>query len=145
MRGDKKAYDDIVMENPEFETYYRAQNLLKDEEEFTRFMETLRLTLPSAFRISSVCTGQMETMRHLLKGNLIEELYRNMGAVEVDPNKGHQVLPDDFSFAPIPWYPNELAWTFNISKIQIRKIPILARLHKFLISETDTVSCDYEL
>lgn len=140
MRGEKKSYEDIVMENAEFETYYRAQNLFKNEKEFSLFMECLKQSLPSAFRISSFCTGQLETMRHSLKGNFIEEMYRNMGAVEINPDKGQKALPDDFSFAPIPWYPNELAWTFNISKIEIRKTPILAKLHKFLVSETHTVS-----
>lgn len=37
---------------------------------------------------------------------------------------------------PVPWYPDELAWTMTTSKTVIRKSPPFAKFQKFLVSET---------
>lgn len=38
--------------------------------------------------------------------------------------------------APVPWYPDELAWSMTTSKTVIRKSPPFAKFQKFLVSET---------
>ncbi|KAJ7187584.1 hypothetical protein O6H91_Y535100 [Diphasiastrum complanatum] len=37
----------------------------------------------------------------------------------------------------LPWYPDKLAWSFNFSRMQLRKMPILTRIHDFLKQENE--------
>ncbi|KAG0566732.1 hypothetical protein KC19_7G083400 [Ceratodon purpureus] len=37
----------------------------------------------------------------------------------------------------LPWYPDHLAWHLNYSRMQIRKMPILERIHEFLKLENE--------
>lgn len=129
----KQNYEDIVRKNESFEFYYKQQNIVDNESEWEEFLKILSEPLPSAFRISSYCNGQAEKMRDIIQND-----YINCIDVE-DMNDDTKNL----NIAPILWYPNKLAWTINLSKIQIRKSPALKKLHNFLISETEIVSNDF--
>jgi hypothetical protein len=41
----------------------------------------------------------------------------------------------------IPWYPDGLAWQFNVPKKVLRKSPEFKKFHSFLVFETEVVSC----
>lgn len=38
---------------------------------------------------------------------------------------------------PMPWYPESLAWHMNFSRAQLRKLPMLAKLHEFIKKENE--------
>ena len=48
--------------------------------------------------------------------------------------------PDDAVLQPpkpLPWYPDNLAWHFDFSKSQLRKMPVLEAIHELLKREND--------
>jgi hypothetical protein len=54
------------------------------------------------------------------------------------------VVFEDQSIPPpvqIPWYPDGLAWQFNVPKKVLRKSPEFKKFHSFLVFETEVVSC----
>lgn len=123
--GGPPLYTEIDRSNEAFEKYYKAQQIVP-EEEWEEFMSALRRGLPVAFRI----TGFLPESKHLLK--IIKSQYfadlLNVGGDEEKVGK-----PSNLT-----WYPDELAWQLDLSRIMIRKSEAYARLHSFLISETDT-------
>ncbi|KAF9226412.1 S-adenosyl-L-methionine-dependent methyltransferase [Gyrodon lividus] len=112
------------MNNERFTAYYRAQNIISDDE-WESFMESLRRPLPTTFRI----TGSRE-IAHTL-GNTIKETYV--------PLLDNIIFEDEVIPPPaqIPWYPEGLAWQFNVSKKVLRKSPEFKKFHSFLVHETD--------
>ena len=77
--GKRGQYKQIVMENADFENYYKGQNIIPDPEEFKEFMEALRRTLPVTFRITgsrSHCEELRDSMirNHFSKFNSQEEI-----------------------------------------------------------------------
>jgi len=120
--GKRGQYKQIVMENENFENYYKGQNIIPDPEEFQQFMDTLRKQLPVTFRITgsrSHCEELRDSMikNHFSKFNNNEE----MGS-----------KPE-----PIKWYPNGLGWQIPTSRTELRKSAETAAFHKFLVSETE--------
>ncbi len=59
------------------------------------------------------------------------EYFPSVEEIKVD---GERVEPP----AEIPWYPNGLAFQYQASRQEMRKSEALARLHSFLVSETET-------
>ena len=55
-----------------------------------------------------------------------------------DDEEAVRVVPPQ----PLPWYPDQLAWTMPMSKKHLRKSPALSQFHQFLISETEQVRRD---
>uniref|UniRef100_A0A0K8RH15 Putative trna cytosine-5-methylase n=1 Tax=Ixodes ricinus TaxID=34613 RepID=A0A0K8RH15_IXORI len=125
--GDVPLYTDIVKSNEAFEAYYKAQNIVP-EEEWDDFMKALRRGLPAAFRI----TGFLPESRHLLSV-IKSQYFTNLLNVGGDEEKTGKPIN-------LPWYPGELAWQLDLSRVMIRKSEAYSRLHSFLISETETVS-----
>ncbi|KPM08675.1 tRNA (cytosine(34)-C(5))-methyltransferase-like protein [Sarcoptes scabiei] len=126
-RRSQKCYNDIKRENSDFEFYYRKQNIVKNEKEWEKFLDTLLKPLPASFRISSFCRGQAQKIRDIIQGDYIQKCFLE-----------NEELSKELNMIPIPWYPNKLAWTMNYSKIEIRKSTSLNKFHRFLISETET-------
>lgn len=56
---------------------------------------------------------------------------------EVNQETGLRQRPTHAALEPLCWYPNHLAWQMNITRLDLRKSPILQQLHKFLMAETD--------
>lgn len=64
-RTENTTYQEVVRENSQMEAYYKAQNIVSDEE-WPTFWEHLKVTLPTTFRI----TG---TRRYFVVGCYREE------------------------------------------------------------------------
>ncbi|KAH7904979.1 S-adenosyl-L-methionine-dependent methyltransferase [Hygrophoropsis aurantiaca] len=112
------------MNNERFTAYYKAQNIIPDED-WDHFMNALRLPLPTTFRVA----GSRETA-HVLN-NAIEETY--VPLLSGAEFEGEQVPPP----SQLPWYPEGLAWQFNVSKKVLRKSVEFKKFHSFLVFETE--------
>lgn len=95
------------------------------EEEWEEFLQTLRKPLPAAFRINS--SGQFfQDIRSQLESDFMKSLeaeFSNENEVE--------------AIRPLPWYPENLAWHLNFSRMQLRKNQTLERFHEFLKQENE--------
>ncbi|THG99492.1 hypothetical protein EW026_g2871 [Hermanssonia centrifuga] len=112
------------MNNERFEKYYKAQNILP-EDEWDQFLESLRAPLPTTFRVA----GSRQTAR-LLNDTIKETHVPHLAGVVFE---GEAVSPP----TQISWYPEGLAWQFNVSKKVLRKSPEFKKFHNFLVFETE--------
>ena len=119
-----KGWDEIVKENQNFETYYKAQGIVP-EQDWDKFMTTLRSPLAASFRITSYFCGQAAALRKMMES----DEFRGLFSVSADTQK--EVL------ACLKWYPNRLAYQLNCSRLDIKKSAELQRLHNFMLSETE--------
>ncbi|KAF7335998.1 S-adenosyl-L-methionine-dependent methyltransferase [Mycena sanguinolenta] len=95
------------MHNDRFTTYYQSQKILPDGE-WDVFMETAQ-SLNATLRDTHVPT---------------------LSNVEFE---GQSIPPP----VQIPWYPDGLAWQFNVPKKVLRKQPEFKGFHSFLVFETE--------
>ena len=128
------GYDKYVMENKQFEEYYKRQlSCIEGDVEFDEFMAALRTDLPSSFRVS----GSREI------GNEIKDLLKNRYFPEnVAKNQNDELVTDAVESkvnapVPIPFYPDGFAWQYSASRAEIRKSPSFSKFHKFLVAETE--------
>ncbi|KAI8990721.1 cytosine-5--methyltransferase [Trametes punicea] len=128
--GDDPAWarTDVIerehMRNERFEKYYKAQNILPDSE-WDAFLESMKDPLPTTFRVA----GSRQAAR-LLNDTIKDVHVPHLGGVVFE---GETVLPPQ----QIPWYPEGLAWQFNVSKKVLRKSPEFKKFHSFLVFETE--------
>lgn len=88
-------------------------------------MSLLRKPLPAAFRINS--SGQFfQDIRLQLENDFMKSL-------EAEANNDNETEP----IRPLPWYPDNLAWHLNFSRMQLRKNQALERFHEFLKQENE--------
>ncbi|CAN0859746.1 RNA cytosine C(5)-methyltransferase NSUN2 [Linum grandiflorum] len=122
--AEKHSWQPFATQNAAFDDYYKEQGIVSPEELDT-FMEVLRSPLPAAFRINS--SSQFSTDIRLQLENDFMKTLRAEGAdgVEVEVVK------------PLPWYPDNLAWHSNFSRMQLRKNQTLERFHEFLKLENE--------
>ncbi|XP_022739320.1 tRNA (cytosine(34)-C(5))-methyltransferase-like [Durio zibethinus] len=119
-----QAWQPFATQNPSFDEYYKEQGIVSPEE-WDAFMEMLRKPLPAAFRINS--TSQFcEDIRSQLENDFMKSL-------QAEAIEGGDLEP----IKPLPWYPDNLAWQSNFSRMQIRKNQTLERFHEFLKLETE--------
>ena len=122
----------IIKDNPNLVKFYKSQSILS-EHEFDDFMEGLRTTLPASFRINTFDYGQARSLRQLVQGSEFQEFLKNAGASqETNPTKISSAVLE-----PLPWYPRKLGWQMNVTRNDLKKSPILRKLHKFIMAETD--------
>ncbi|KAI0342424.1 S-adenosyl-L-methionine-dependent methyltransferase [Trametopsis cervina] len=112
------------MYNEKFEKYYKAQNILP-EDEWEQFMESMRQPLPTTFRV----TGSRQTAKLLNEMIRDDHVPQLSGAIF----EGETVAPP----TQISWYPEGLAWQFNVEKKVLRKSPEFKKFHNFLVFETE--------
>ncbi|XP_012469817.2 uncharacterized protein LOC105787805 isoform X1 [Gossypium raimondii] len=118
------AWQPFATQNPSFDEYYREQGIVSPEE-WDAFMEMLRKPLPAAFRINA--TSQFcEDIRSQLENDFMKSL-------QAEAIEGGDLEP----IKPLPWYPDNLAWQSNFSRMQLRKNQTLERFHEFLKLETE--------
>lgn len=113
------------MHNEAMESYYRAQNILP-EDEFEAHLEAFRQPLPTTFRI----TGSREsakTMRDYMQRTFIP--YLTGKSFEGKPLNPPEV---------IEWYPDQLAYQLDIPKQAIRRNLDFQSFQKFLVMESDS-------
>ncbi|KAK8474643.1 hypothetical protein V6N12_038446 [Hibiscus sabdariffa] len=114
----------FATQNPSFDEYYKEQGIVSPDE-WDSFMEVLRKPLPAAFRINS--TSQFcEDIRSQLENDFMKSL-------QAEAAEGGDLEP----IKPLAWYPDNLAWQSNFSRMQIRKNQTLERFHEFLKLETE--------
>ncbi|KNZ76958.1 Putative tRNA (cytosine-5-)-methyltransferase C23C4.17 [Termitomyces sp. J132] len=110
------------MDNERFRTYYQAQNLVP-EEEWETFYDALKQHLPTTFRVAG-------------SRQVANTLNRTIQDVHV-PALSDVIFEDQRIPPPvqIPWYPDGLAWNFNVPKKILRKSPeFIVRFYAFLYS-----------
>lgn len=92
-------------------------------EEWPVFMQALQDPLPTTFRVH---TGPIAAdVQRRLKEEFVPML---------------ESLPDvDVVPKPLAWYPDGLAWHFNISKKDLRKTPAMKKFHEYITVQNDKV------
>lgn len=96
-----------VMENPGFLSYYTAQ-LQLSETDMAKFMHSLRLPLPVAFRFTGSRSYAHE-LKEFMKKDLFPTLNVEVDGVMMEVPKG------------VEWYPDELCWVFDCPRQLLRK------------------------
>ncbi|KAF9561390.1 cytosine-5--methyltransferase [Agrocybe pediades] len=112
------------MQNERLFAYYKAQNIVP-EEEWDQFVDTLRQHLPTTFRVA----GSRQTAQTL--NSTIKDVH--VPSLSNVVFEGQKIPPP----VQIPWYPDGLAWHFNVPKKVLRKSPEFKKFHSFLVFETE--------
>ncbi|KAJ7442499.1 S-adenosyl-L-methionine-dependent methyltransferase [Mycena galericulata] len=113
-----------AMNNERFATYYRTQKIVPDDE-WEPLLESLRTPLPTTFRVA----GSRQTAESL-NATLRDTHVPTLSNVVFE----EQPVPPPVQ---IPWYPDGLAWQFNVPKKVLRKSPEFKEFHSFLVFETE--------
>ncbi|XP_057492702.1 uncharacterized protein LOC130778213 isoform X1 [Actinidia eriantha] len=117
-------WEPFATQNPSFDEYYKEQGIVSPEE-WDAFMEVLRRPLPAAFRINS--SSQF-------CGDIRSQLENDfMKCLQAEAADGSEVD----GVGPLLWYPENLAWQSNFSRMQLRKNQTLERFHEFLKLENE--------
>lgn len=107
-------------ENESFNTYYRAQKIVP-EEEFATFVSKLIEPLPTTFRVNQMLPTAASAAQKLqsLAPFVLED-----GTVIEPPRR-------------LPWYPGGTAWHVSSPKSEFRKHAAFKAFHQWLVSETE--------
>ncbi|PBK71008.1 S-adenosyl-L-methionine-dependent methyltransferase [Armillaria solidipes] len=116
--------DKSDMKNERFFAYYKAQKIVPDDE-WDLFVDTLRQHLPTTFRVA----GSRETAHTL--NSMVKDLH--VPTLSNVTFEGQSIPPP----VQIPWYPEGLAWQFNVPKKVLRKSSEFKKFHSFLVGETE--------
>ncbi|KAJ6590417.1 cytosine-5--methyltransferase [Mycena vulgaris] len=116
--------DKTDMNNPRFATYYQTQNIVPADQ-WEPFLDALRTPLPTTFRVA----GSRQTAQSL-NATLRDTHVPTLSNVVFE----EQSIPPPVQ---IPWYPDGLAWQFNVPKKVLRKSPEFKGFHSFLVFETE--------
>ncbi|CAM0951796.1 unnamed protein product [Alopecurus aequalis] len=122
--GEGNGWQPFATENPAFEDYYKGQQIVP-EEEWDAFMSMLRKPLPAAFRINASCQFYQDIQSQL------ENDFRKSLETEVSDEHEKEAI------RPLPWYPGNLAWHLNFSRMQLRRNQALESFHEFLKQENE--------
>ena len=117
-------YVETFVENLDFEEYYKELNILNPQD-FQSFMEYLRTPLPVSFRITGSKKHALQ-----LRDYMKEKMFPNLNGLMVD----EKAIPIPKS---LDWYPDELAFVFDIGRGELKKCAAAAEFHKFLVAETE--------
>ncbi|CAN6218030.1 unnamed protein product [Urochloa humidicola] len=123
-REGNPSWQPFATENPAFEEYYKEQQIIP-EEEWDGFMSMLRKPLPATFRINASCQFFQDICSQL------ENDFRKSLETEVSDDHEEEAI------RPLPWYPGNLAWHLNFSRMQLRRNQALESFHEFLKRENE--------
>jgi len=135
-----------VRENKDFETYYKSQKIVP-ENEWDDFYSTLKENLPVAFRLTGNTTKALALLR-ILKEDYFAPL-KDVSAFNAELAKRNALLPEGAEAEEpvkplepkcLEWYPENLGYQLNLSRRDIRRCEPYWRLHQCLISETEAGS-----
>ncbi|TPX45291.1 hypothetical protein SeLEV6574_g03949 [Synchytrium endobioticum] len=141
----RPQYTDRSHQNAAFEEYYKAQGLVPADE-WDRFINALRTSLPSTFRFIDrpEAKDSREWMIReyfdIFKQAAIDEqaVVDNDATEAADSSTTNGDTPEHFMPpTPIPWYPKNLAWRMEIPRRVLRKHDSLEKFHKWLVSENE--------
>ncbi|KAK4046359.1 hypothetical protein OIV83_006140 [Microbotryomycetes sp. JL201] len=114
-----ERWADPELKSEKFEAYYKAQNIVPDEE-WEQLMATLREPLPTTFRI----TGSRE--QQMIKDVFVPYLTGiEYEGVPLEAPK------------PLEWYPQGFAWSLKAPRQAIRKQEAFKRFQHFLVHEAE--------
>ncbi|PWA02302.1 hypothetical protein BB558_001571 [Smittium angustum] len=116
--------EDALKQNENFETYYKAQKIVP-EEEWDSLISHLKRSLPTSFRVTGTRI-QAEDLVTQIKRDFIPFI-QNIEFDGVTYEPPHE----------IPWYPDGLGWSFEVPKIALKKSVHLNKFHKFLVTESE--------
>ena len=123
--GDRrKTWNEVQLENKNFDAFYQAMNFVEDGEEWDSFIQHLRNPLPATFRLNA---------DYAFHGQLAAELQQYAGQ-EITLDDGAKVAPVE----KMGWYPEGLAYKMGTDRRSIRKDPALESFHKWLTRNTDS-------
>ncbi|CAA6665001.1 unnamed protein product [Spirodela intermedia] len=111
------SWEPFNTENQAFEEYYKEQGIVS-EEEWSKFISFLRKPLP-AWSVYKDIQSQLE----------------NDFSKSLEADLGHEYETEPIR--PLAWYPGNLAWHSNFSRMQLRKNQTLERFHEFLKLENE--------
>eukprot|EP00398_MALV-I-01_sp_L67-1_P000490 gene491-507_t len=115
-QNDREDWTDITYTNDNFESYYKDQEICADEEEWQKFLASLKAHLPAAIRFSPPSAKR-------LRDELITGLSKVSG---IDGLKSEE----------LQWFSDKLAWQWTVlDRRAIRKEPGLVALKEFLFRE----------
>ncbi|KAG2716682.1 hypothetical protein I3760_03G138900 [Carya illinoinensis] len=121
--NENSYWQPFATQNPAFDEYYKEQGIVSPEE-WDSFMQVLRKPLPAAFRINS-SSQFCSDIRSQLENDFMKSLQAEVTDGEAE------------AIRPLPWYPENLAWHSNFSRMQLRKNQTLERFHEFLKLENE--------
>ncbi|XP_024027936.1 tRNA (cytosine(34)-C(5))-methyltransferase isoform X2 [Morus notabilis] len=122
--GSKSTWEPFATQNPSFDEFYKEQGIVSPEE-WDSFIGVLRTPLPAAFRINS-SSQFYKDIRDQLENDF-------MISLQAEVSDGGETE----AIRPLPWYPENLAWHSNFSRMQLRKNQNLERFHEFLKMENE--------
>eukprot|EP00743_Colponemidia_sp_Colp-15_P004109 GILK01004435.1.p1 GENE.GILK01004435.1~~GILK01004435.1.p1 ORF type:complete len:737 (-),score=157.65 GILK01004435.1:66-2276(-) len=127
-RGGKKKkeaeYHTEVIESEWFKEYYQKQGIVT-EEEWPLFLKSLLKPLPATFRIN----GNLPFAAKIRDRLLSDEMHVD---AQADASNDEWSPP-----SVIPWYPDQFGWKLDASRQSLRSIPQLAKVHAFLVRESE--------
>lgn len=124
----REDWSSFTLENPKFIEYYKKQGILA-ENEVKDFMDTCQRGLCTSFRIN-VMPGASKHLKQIFKGSrfdFMKNLQVEEAFKEFDP---------DCPIGPpqsLSWYEDDLGWQVDATRRQIRKIPQIAALKRYLM------------
>ncbi|KTW26404.1 hypothetical protein T552_02885 [Pneumocystis carinii B80] len=113
------------MKNEKMENYYRQQGII-DEDEWDAFMESIRQSLPTTFRIIG-----SEKNALCIKKYLEDEYFALFKGLK---HEDKEIDPPSV----IPWYPKELGYSVDVPKTVIRKNKAFKKFQDWLFYETES-------
>lgn len=117
------SWTELVRENAKWEQYYKAMNIIP-EEEWDTFKKHCQENLPLTFRI----TGSKKHAEEI-KDNFVKNHVSKLQDAEFD---GVPLQPKNLRY-----YPDELGWQIDVSKQVIRKNEQFAKTQRWLVLETE--------
>lgn len=146
---DRPGFGDFVYKNIFFEWFYRHQLKadIGSDENFNRFMQTVRNKLPVAFRLNKSSlnfeaiqskfndTAYMKRNFFDIEGVRLEEI---KGIIEKNKELAkHTVDFSTIALEKVSWFPDQLAYVMNLTRDNIRKNPGLKKLQRFINACSD--------
>ncbi|OJD18939.1 hypothetical protein AJ78_01051 [Emergomyces pasteurianus Ep9510] len=124
-RGRRPNFSTIlVRENEKYESYYNSLHIVPDDEKH-EFWAAFRRDLPNSFRFTGSKSHALAVQERL------KEFY--IPKITSITHEGNPVDPPH----PVPWYPDQLAWSMTTPKNVIRRFAPFASFQKFLVAETE--------
>ncbi|KAI1430373.1 NOL1/NOP2/sun family protein [Xylaria sp. FL1777] len=119
-----RSHPDLPKKNDKLETFYNSLLPLDDVEK-AEFWGALRKDLPNSFRFCG-SKGHAVAVKRLLETRYAPEIEK------IEHFNGDVVQAPQ----PVPWFPDQLAYSMTTPKQVVRKFPPFASFQKFLVSET---------
>jgi tRNA (cytosine34-C5)-methyltransferase len=126
----KCSYTEIIRENKDFESYYKTQNIVPDNE-WNAFINKMRENLPVAFRITG-SKAETKSLLEIIKGDLFKKIVN----IKLEDNQDSAIK--ELRPHCLPFYPEGLGWQLQLTRKDIRRSEAFFKLHNFLIAETNS-------